>query len=76
MDGLITSKDDNRGMMEGDSRGLVKGIQARPGVPDNLKSQLRITVPSGPGGRTMPIMPDNLVAVGQQANIMWSSGTR
>lgn len=50
-------------------RTVVKRIQGQPGVPDNLKKALGITVTASPTSRTPPITPTALVANPQAAGI-------
>ena len=43
-------------------RSMVRQVQAKPGVPDNLKAQLRITIPSPSPAPTMIHPPKDLSA--------------
>ncbi len=54
---------------------LARQIQARPGVPDNLKEQLGLNVPDSSPSPVNPLPPLNLsgnIGTGGLANIKWS----
>ena len=42
----IEAKNQYKDAIEDTVRAMVRQVQAKPGVPDNLKAQLRITIPS------------------------------
>lgn len=61
----VAEKDGFRRSAESEVRGIVKRIQAKPGVPDGLKVQLGINVKSPVINRTPPVQPAALLATPQ-----------
>ena len=57
-----TERDSNKKLINSSARGLIKRVEAAPGVSDTLKTLLGIPVPSGIVNRTPPVTPASLLA--------------
>lgn len=60
--GQYTDKATNKSFIYDSARPLVRRISAMPNIPDSLKTQLGIPVPSGIINRTPPVTPASLLA--------------
>ena len=62
LEAQTVDKNENRHILESSARGLVKTIQANPGVSDSLKVRLGLPVASGVRDHSAPITPASLLA--------------
>ena len=56
----IEAKNQYKDAIEDTVRAMVRQVQAKPGVPDSLKAQLKISIPSPTPAPTEPVAPKDL----------------
>lgn len=71
----VEAKNSSKDQLVTNIRVLAKQIQARPGVPNNIKEQLGLTVPDPTPTPTLPVPPTELsakISTTGLANIKWN----
>ena len=72
----VEAKNQYKDAVEESVRILVRQVQAKPGVPDSLKAQLKISVPSPSPSPTDPVAPKDLSVEISSGGTCWLKWNR